>query len=65
MFDIFRTFNFSLQSSKNKPIVKHDINCCTKCNCIFVKDLSSTTDPICDDCHSKIVLNRLKQLGMI
>ena len=65
MFGIFRRLNFSLQSSKNKPIIKQDINCCTKCNCIFVKDLSPATDPICDDCHSVIVSNRLKQLGML
>ena len=65
MFGIFRRLNFSLQSSKNKPIIKQDINCCIKCNCIFVKESSPTTDPVCDDCHSAIVSNRLKQLGML
>lgn len=65
MFDIFRRLNFSLQSSKNKPITKDEITCCIKCNCIFVKDSSPTTDSICDDCHSAIVSNRLKQLGML
>ncbi len=65
MFKIFKKLNLSLQTNKNKLIIKEEINCCIKCNCIFVKDLSPATDPICDDCHSAIVLNRLKQLGML
>ena len=65
MLKIFKKLNLSLQTYKNKLIIKQEINCCIKCNCIFVKDLSPTTDPICDDCHSAIVLNRLKQLGML
>ena len=65
MFGIFRRFNFSLQTSENKVIIKDEINCCIKCDCIFVKDETPTTDPICDDCHSEIVSKRLKQLGML
>lgn len=65
MFKIFKKLNLSLQTYKNKLIIKEEINCCIKCNCIFVKGLSPATDPICDDCHSAIVLNRLKQLGML
>lgn len=65
MFDIFRNPNFSLQTSKSKHIMKQKINCCTKCNCIFVKQSKKKTIMLCDGCHEEIVLNRLKQLGMI
>ena len=65
MFKMFKKLNLSLQTNKNNLIIKQEINYCIKCNCIFVKDLPSATDRICDDCHSVIVSNRLKQLGML